>query len=158
MPQSAIDQQIAEPSGQCAITIDNVNEMVGDLFTSMLGMQIDTTPREICEIKEDDILASIQINGDHRASVFVYTSLDLASVIGCAMFGQEPDEIEKADVLDALGEVVNVIGGNIKGVIDKECSLSLPCVGVSEGVCPSGDVHATYQLGGQPISVVILHR
>ncbi|MEM0926248.1 MAG: chemotaxis protein CheX [Planctomycetota bacterium] len=158
MPQSAIDPQVAESSGQYTITIDCVTEMVNDLFTSMLGMNIDPTPIQANKIRFDDLLASIQITGDQQTSVFIFTSVDVAKSIASAMFGAALDELETSEVFDALGEVVNVIGGNIKGVLNEECALSLPCVGPSEGICPSGVLEVTYQIDGRPLTVIVVDR
>ena len=124
----------------------------------MLAMDFDATPQDACKINESDLLASVRIDGDRSASVFVYTSPELANCIAASMFGQELDELEQSDVLDALGEVVNVIGGNVKGILNQECSLSLPCVGISEGICPEGDLCVAFAHEGKSITVIVQNR
>src|SRR3546814_9799281 len=44
------------------------------------------------------------------------------------MFGMEVDEVSKADIDDAIGEITNMTGGGIKSMLEGSCSLSLPTV------------------------------
>ena len=44
------------------------------------------------------------------------------------MFDVEIEEVSPADVLDAVGELVNIVGGNLKGMLPSPTGLSLPSV------------------------------
>ena len=51
------------------------------------------------------------------------------------MFGTNPSETTQEDIKDALGELTNMTGGNIKSIVhedDQECYLSLPAVAESD--------------------------
>ncbi len=65
--------------------------------------------------------------------------------------------LHAADVADALGEVVNVIGGNIKSLVDGGGSLSLPRTAEGTPDIPGQAVaaHAWFAWRGQPLIVQV---
>ncbi len=44
------------------------------------------------------------------------------------MFAMEPDEVSDAEIGDALGEMANIVGGNVKALMPEPSVLSLPQV------------------------------
>jgi hypothetical protein len=52
----------------------------------------------------------------------------LARQIAASMFRARPDRISERDVHDALGEVVNIVGGMAKAVLEPSAQLGLPQV------------------------------
>ena len=44
------------------------------------------------------------------------------------MFGIEPDEPSYDQVQDALGELTNILGGQVKSLLPEPCRLSLPAI------------------------------
>jgi chemotaxis protein CheX len=52
------------------------------------------------------------------------------------MFAMSEDELSEEEIRDAVGEIVNMVGGNLKGIVEGESSLSLPCVGAVSGTAP----------------------
>lgn len=153
MPQSAIDQSTHELCLQPKIAIAEITQMASDLFTAMLGLNFDATQREMPEQLENPLQSSIKINGDWNAEVRVVGSKSVAAQIACAMFGKCSDELEEDEINDAFGEVVNVIGGNAKGIINGECQLSLPAVAPFEQGSPMDGVVATFTCDGHPITI-----
>ncbi len=60
-------------------------------------------------------------------------SLDVAS----ALFEMPVDEVTQDEVGDALGELVNVLGGNVKSVLPAPSTMSLPRIAaVDQGHWP----------------------
>jgi chemotaxis protein CheX len=49
-------------------------------------------------------------------------------MVAAAMFSTEPCKTSVGDMQDALAELVNMIGGNIKALLPDGCFLSLPAV------------------------------
>ena len=58
----------------------------------------------------------------------------LAKTIASKMFAMEVEDLEEEEVLDAVGEIINMIGGNIKGSVGVESTLSIPDVVVNQAV------------------------
>ena len=70
--------------------------------------------------------------------------------------------MSEADVLDAVGEIVNMVGGNLKGIVEGDSSLSLPCVGNATGEAPFGKdfdgITVAHRCQGDALVVRLLDR
>jgi hypothetical protein len=80
-------------------------------------------------VDESKLGARIAITGDARALMTIVCDKDFARHLACTMFMYSPEALTDEETNDALGELVNIIGGNVKGVIPVETQLSLPSVG-----------------------------
>lgn len=73
--------------------------------------------------------AAITVAGAWQGIIMISLEAGLAHHVTEAMLGLEPGgEHTTEDVVDAVGELVNVIGGNIKGLVPGPSKLSLPMV------------------------------
>jgi hypothetical protein len=155
MPQSAIDQTTETPDSSKRINASDVGQMGSDFFTAMLGMPFDPQPsKETNTPGEDALTASIQVEGTWNATFRVIASKALATEIASTMFDIAPDKLSSDEILDALGETVNVIGGNAKGIINEECNLSLPCIGQYQSPKDEQDwMNLTFDCSGHPLSI-----
>ncbi|MCC9600506.1 chemotaxis protein CheX [Stieleria sp. JC731] len=160
MQPFAIDQTASEPNENdtTPVTVDLIAQMVDNLFTAMLELDIDSSPVEPPQLSDETLSATVQVSGDRNAIIQVFASHDLATKIATAMFAIEAEELAEEEILDALGEVVNVIGGNVKGIFDQECALSLPCVGVIQQPLPEDAMTVAFDLGGEAITVLFKER
>lgn len=155
MPQSAIDQTTKTPDSSKRINASDVGQMGSDFFTAMLGMPFDPQPaKETNTPGEDSLTASIQVEGSWNATFRVIASKALATQIASTMFDIVPEELTADEIMDALGETVNVIGGNAKGIVNEECNLSLPCIGQYQS-CQQGQnwMNLTFDCSGHPLSI-----
>ncbi len=113
------------------VSSDDIEHMVHSFFDFMLELPIDR-----CESGPGNasgcLRATIDITGDWQAEVQVSADPTLAGDIAQAMFAMPPEDLSEDEIQDALAEAVNVIGGNIKGHINRECDLSLPDVRTSD--------------------------
>jgi len=73
-------------------------------------------------------LASVSITGGWSGVVFLQCPYELASELGQAMFKCDASTITAADIQDAMGELINMVGGNVKAQLPGPSSLSLPNV------------------------------
>ena len=157
MSHSATDQK-SVPVSSPHIQRDEVLQMANDLFSSMLGMSFEPANSDTTAASGGRISASILIEGDWNAEMRVVVPNPLANEITETMFGLDAGEASEAEILDAIGEVVNVLGGNAKGVINGECSLSLPCVGSFDFEGPNPDLAVTFNCNGQRASVLLFEK
>ncbi len=131
MAQLATDQASADANLTAdQITTEHVERVVEDLFVSMFSMEV--SPEENREIipSEGSLEASVQIEGPLQLEVRVVAPRELSEAIARAMFETEQDALTEDETRDAIGEVANVVGGNIKGLVDHEtCTLTTPTVG-----------------------------
>jgi chemotaxis protein CheX len=158
MPLSAIDQQPCEVTPILRIGPDEIARMATDLFIAMLEMPFYPEPQDSTGIASADVQAAIRIRGDWDAEFRVLASDELADRIANGMFGSEAGELSEEEIHDAMGEVVNVIGGNAKGMVDLDCHLSLPCVGPFPGELPASALTVQFDCGGLPLTIVMIEN
>src|SRR3954462_5157713 len=63
------------------------------------------------------VCASVCVSGAWEGVVMVEAGAEAADLLGAALFGMQPGEAAEADIADALGEIANVIGGNLKSTL-----------------------------------------
>ncbi|MFN8706967.1 MAG: chemotaxis protein CheX, partial [Planctomyces sp.] len=117
-----------------AITLQQV---VNDVCTGMLGLNVEPSETVSCD-EPDAVSAVIRISGDWNSLVQVLAPRSTAKVIASTMFSMTEDELTEAEIADAVGEIVNMVGGNLKGIVQGDSSLSLPCVGTMSTDSPFG--------------------
>jgi chemotaxis protein CheX len=92
-------------------------------------LDLKTTPADqFPETSENSITANIQISGEWRGIVALKIEHALAQQLAVKMFS-----IEEGEVNDAVSEMINIIGGNIKSVLPQPNQLSLPMVDLKGG-------------------------
>ncbi len=104
-----------------------LSETVSFVWETFVGTDIvDGPPAEL----DNAHSAAISIGGEWTATIIVAMSDELVRRYTCALLEMTDDDLTHDDIRDALGELVNVVGGNIKGLLDDDgkSTLSLPVV------------------------------
>lgn len=111
-------------------------------------------------IREELMRGSVTIRGTSDAIVTVDCSETLARRLGAAMFDTEEDELSDEEVEDALGEVANIIGGNIKALLPGPSKLGLPEIDFKVTDVPRGSVvvKQAFECTGEPFRVALASR
>ncbi|MFO1093182.1 MAG: chemotaxis protein CheX [Planctomycetaceae bacterium] len=115
-----------------------VEQLVTDVCSNMLGLSV-SPDHQSGQSHANDWIATIHISGDWDALVEMQFTEAAAAQFAATMFGKSADELSSEEVRDAVGEVVNMLGGNLKGMVNGESNLSLPCVGMQtqKSLCPN---------------------
>jgi hypothetical protein len=95
----------------------------------VLALVFAIDPTEGVAPKGDTLAARVRINGAWEGSIVVRTVPALARELAATMFGRPAESLQEDEVRDGLGEVGNMIAGNVKGLLTEEARLSLPVVG-----------------------------
>ncbi|GIH97617.1 chemotaxis protein CheX [Planobispora siamensis] len=81
------------------------------------------------------VIAAVSVTGAWEGHVVMSFSESASQMAASALLGIEEDEVSRDDIADAVGELVNVIGGNVKSLLPDGSLLSLPHVAtIDEGV------------------------
>jgi chemotaxis protein CheX len=142
------------------------------LFTEDLVTEITSSVWRAFLPESDEIIAipaapsdtsltgSVFISGEWNGLVSLTCSSRAATQAAALMFAAPPDEVSPSDVLDAVGELVNIVGGNIKGMLPPPSGLSLPSVtdgtvhvDTRAGADLIVDVHLSWM--GEPVHVAV---
>jgi CheY-specific phosphatase CheX len=70
----------------------------------------------------------VTISGDWQGAVILQMPRDLAQRVATIMFSLGDQIASLEDMQDALGEITNMTGGNLKALMPGSCFLSLPAV------------------------------
>lgn len=89
----------------------------------------------------------VQFTGAWEGAVTLECSAEFARHAAATMFGINPAQTSVADTQDAMGELVNMTGGNVKALLPEPCRLSLPTV-------IEGSDYSTHLHGGELVTMV----
>lgn len=107
-----------------SISQAELESLTRDIWTTMIGL--DLVDAVMVGGPEPGISSQIEIQGDTGVALRIDCSMELARTIASRLFDMPPEEIETDLVLDAMSEMANVLGGNIKGMWPGAIKLSLP--------------------------------
>lgn len=100
---------------------------VGSVFVTMLGL--DVSPSEVpWRPAEDRLTSYVQLSGDWNGAVLLECTRRQACLFAGLILATDPPEVVDDDVRDVLGELANVIGGNMKCGMSTAARLSMPIV------------------------------
>jgi chemotaxis protein CheX len=106
------------------------------------------------------ITAAVSITGAWEGHVRVLVPPVAAGDITALMLAMDTAEVTDHDVTDAMGELINVVGGNIKNRGAQPSKLGLPVVATGRMLFPA--TRETHRLAirwqdGDPITFSVLH-
>jgi len=127
---------IPSAAATAPVDADGLAEVVTFVWEVFVGGDIAYLPSEASTSGksniDDGVCASISIGGCWTATIIARVSDELAMHIAACLLGMAHSELDDELINDALGELANVVGGNIKGLLASEgSSLTLPMVGRS---------------------------
>jgi flagellar motor switch protein FliN len=110
-----------------------VADSVVDIFDTMFSMEVAVSEADSeMGTSEKRMVGSIKIAGDVAGVVSLHISDRFSRTMTAQMLGIEEDEIEDDDeVKDLIGEVINIISGNLKSAyVDAgiSCAISPPAI------------------------------
>jgi chemotaxis protein CheX len=112
------------------LQLEDIRVVTDDVWTSFLATYgpLEWSPVTLEETASaaELVQASVAIRGDWTGTVTLEMAPDTAETAARTML--HLDAVEDGDVTDALGELVNMIGGNIKSLLPSGSTLGLPIV------------------------------
>jgi chemotaxis protein CheX len=106
--------------------------------------------------------SSVSITGSWTGHVVYASSTQAARRAAAAFLAMEVDEVSQDDVSDVLGELANIVGGNVKAMLPPGAFLSLPQVVLapeSTARFPNTErISGVYGIwDGEPVSISMWH-
>lgn len=127
-PGHALDQDM----GHCIV------KATCDVFRTMMNLKVvaGAVSIEKAQLRKAEVIGSIGVAGFLTGSISLFMPKQLARQAVAAMLMLEPDaELADNELIDAIGELTNMVGGNIKtGLFQKTplFDISVPSVYVGE--------------------------
>lgn len=122
-------------TGRSAISHQTVAAIVADTCAGLFGEFSEPPSPHAAGAELPDAEAMVSITGAWAGHVRIGCSRTAAADVAARLMLMESNELSDSDVADALGEFVNIVGGNIKSALPGPSALSLPLValGRAEG-------------------------
>jgi chemotaxis protein CheX len=135
-------------------------------ITRMIWATLFDLPLELGDalefVPKSSVTSCVQIDGGWDGALVVKCPLALAQTLTAQMFEVESTP-DLNDVRDALGELANMLGGNVKALLPAPSQISLPAVAVGSdyelSVVGTNEVASvSFNCDGQPLLVTLLQR
>ena len=130
--------------------VSKIVDATVEIFTGMVMMEICQKGEPTGEIgpMKDSITGMVGLAGTHKGMLAVHFPNSLAYAITTSFLGMEVEEMNE-DVQDAIGEIANMLGGNVKTILSdkgKDIQLSLPSTisGEEYTLMPQNDVDQVF--------------
>lgn len=143
-----------------AVEHDQVYAIAEEVFAAM----IDGEPGYLrpwegdVPVPAEPLVAWVDVQGELAGRAAVTTDVPTAHELTRALLGMEADEpVGPEDLVDAFGEVANVVGGNVKALLPSQGTLTLPQVAAELPVVPGTSLTHELRLDwrGRPVVVVV---
>lgn len=105
----------------------DVAQIVQEVWSSMLALDVEPVEIDI-DSSGPAVAGSVGVSGATDCLISMEMDEEAAKAVAGAMFGMDKTEVSDDDVADAVGELTNMVGGNIKSLLPEPSTLSLPVV------------------------------
>ena len=112
---------------------EEIRQFVTDIWSTFLNMKVSPTETPFKPKGNGNTLAGcVQITGEWQGSVTLYAPKELGKKVAATMYGLDETDADNKQIQDVIGEITNVLAGNIKLILPAPCSISLPCVAITD--------------------------
>ena len=146
-------------SVEVVVNANDLAEMVEQVWVSYLDPEgVNPLVPTGDAAQPSEVHSSVSISGSWTGHVVYASSTMAAKRAAAAFLAMEADEVSQEDLSDVLGELANIVGGNVKAMLPPGAFLSLPQVVLapeSATVYPSAErISGLYGIWeGEPVSV-----
>lgn len=139
-----------------------VTELSEAVWSQTLGLPLQVSPVVPMASADGTVEGHVHISGRWTGTLVFQCSRTAARRAAQVMFGPESRDGRLQDDQDAVGELTNMIGGNLKALFSEDgCFLSLPTVieGTNYHVRMSGAqvlARQTFESDSEPVVVTLL--
>jgi len=113
---------------QTTPTINDLREIADQVWTAYLDPEgiRPLIPGDV--VASDEVSASVSLTGAWHGHVVVSCSVEAAREAAAAFLAMEKAEVSTEDMTDVMGELANIVGGNVKSMLPAATAVSLPHV------------------------------
>lgn len=109
---------------------NEISQVTEAVWTNSLGMPVQRSAgRSTAKGNGKTLAGYVRIKGGWEGAVVLRCPRELARLVAVVMFGINPETVAPEQILDAMGELVNITGCNLKALLPPPCESSLPIVG-----------------------------
>ena len=105
-----------------------IAELMESIWRATLDLNLFLAPTETAPCEGPRLRASVDISGAWRGKIILDSSVGAAKDAASIMFNLTQEKVLELHLSDATAELVNIVAGNIKGILPSPAFLSLPTV------------------------------
>ena len=109
------------------VRVEMLSEIVKSVFLTMMDLELSSSEKP-WHPGGDRLTSFVQLTGDWNGAVMFECSRHQACHFAGRILAMDPPETVDDDVGDVLGELANMIGGNMKSGMTTGVRLSMPTV------------------------------
>jgi chemotaxis protein CheX len=134
-----------------------VQGIADEAWLAMVGDDEVLVPLSGAEPVAEPLSSWVEIVGPWNGAVVITAGRDTAADLArCLLREHAPEVLDDEDVADALGELANVVGGNVKAVLPGPSVLGLPLVGAAPVASDPADTCRVETLWrGRPLTITV---
>ncbi|MGF1645615.1 MAG: chemotaxis protein CheX [Kineosporiaceae bacterium] len=143
------------------IDSDTLTEVLAQAWVTFVDPGALLEPAPNGGVASPGLVAQVAVRGETPAAIAIAMDAAGARAVAERMLAGVGVGVEEADVVDAMGELANVLGGNLKALLPDGSTLTLPEVSrIRNGVIeagPDGDggVVATLRWGAHTVTAAV---
>lgn len=115
------------------VTAEQMTDIAQDVWGSFLDMQLEPAA-DPWPFSGRTLSGCVTVSGEWQGSVFLECPADHAQAAAEAMFAADAGSLSDDEIGDALGELTNMVGGNVKSLLPAPSKLSIPSVAAGESI------------------------
>lgn len=123
---------------------DEIFKGAQDVFSTMLSLDLKRETFSASESIQSNLTSMIGLGGGLRGVLAIHCPAAVAKAITAGFIGMEVEELDE-DVKDAIGEIANMVAGNLKvscAAVGVDVELAIPTSIVGEKFRVSGMAEA----------------
>lgn len=113
-----------------SLPLATLHHLSGTMFEALVGTPLHVAETPAAEDGGEILGAWVEIHGAWQGAVGVICTRDAARLAASAMLEVDAADASETDLHDAVRELANVIGGQVKALLPLPNYLSLPTTGV----------------------------
>jgi chemotaxis protein CheX len=117
-----------QQTGASHASDEQIVEITRDVWTTFTGKAIEPAGAEAEPAGDDVTVGCVAVTGGWQGCVLLAAPTPLARTVASAMFDLPADRLTDDEVADALGELTNMVAGNLKSLLPGPSGLSMPAV------------------------------
>ncbi|WP_433086743.1 chemotaxis protein CheX [Dactylosporangium sp. CA-052675] len=114
------------------VSTDALHGIVWQVWTAYLGASPSAEPPPAAFAEPFDVTAGVSIAGAWHGHVILRCRVDGAAAMAAAMLEMPAGSVRLDDIVDAAGELMNIIAGNVKSLLPQPSVVALPQVVLGE--------------------------
>lgn len=116
-----------------SVSVEDVIAITREVWSSFVDMELTVAPAETAALSAPTLTAVVRICGAWDGAVRLECPVAHAAEAAAAMFAIELGAVSDETARDAIGELANVVCGNVKSLLPAPSELSIPMVSTSDG-------------------------